>query len=86
MKLPPAKERREFGKLLEMESHMLHHPSRQFDTELTVADIERIFQMGYDAAYRLVRETLEPMGAARKIRGRYYISPWGVWRLINQTG
>ena len=60
---------------------MLHHPARQFDTELTVADIERIFQMKYDAAYRLVRETLEPMGAAKKIRGRYYISPWGVRRL-----
>jgi len=77
-----AKEMKEIGDVLQS----LNRPANEFETELTVADIRRIFQMEYDAAYRLVVETLEPMGAAKKIRKKYYISPWGVRRLIGQTG
>jgi len=64
----------------------LNRPANEIETMLTIRDIQRIFRMKYDAALRLVQETLVPLGAANKIREKYYISPWGVRRLANQTG
>ncbi len=64
----------------------LTRPANQIETLLSVRDVARIFNMSYQSAILLIRSVFIPMGGARKIRKRFYISPWAVRRVTNDTG
>jgi len=77
-----AKELKEFHDVLQG----LNSPANEFETLLTVEDLQRIFKMKYHAVLKFIKSVLVPMNAAKKVREKWRIHPWGLRRILNLTG